>query len=670
MADVAELEDLVKEYLVFRGLNNAAKAFDFDTKNDNRKGMKAEKVMEQLQQCITNSDINHLKEYWKFLNVKIFSTLDETYQKSLEKLETDLFRLYVISAVQSNKSEKVSEFFDKMTHDLVNRIEWKEWFGKLEDEFQKMQQLEAENKKLREKITDLTKRDEMSCGTKSIIDGLKDPYHAANLEIMDDFYVISQETSKQPRKEEGNKTSQTYKWFGKGPSLSSSPKSLPSKTPEPLTSRSLSTPVSKTAADEGTSLPKLAQNLEKKSSTKVSSEDSADTNSNSSATEQKDENNADYTCDGTDISSSTVQKLNSIKSLSTTTDCSSTLPGSLSETTTSDMSSIVILSHEFYKEHSSTINYCSFNQSGRLIASTDLDGIIKTWESQKSMSTKATIMSKKATLISHEWVKKAENLILLGNKSGKVKLFDIENKKSVSEMIIDETLSRIKSISCSPVSETFVCSAVEPGSKRNSHDTSTCREGKLCIMDLETTKLIREINEQKVAPSCITFNSDGRKFLAGFVNGDLGLYDMGSCECIKKWKAHNNPVNTVYISSSNVFSMDNTGTLCSWTNGSLENEYELKHLQGMEDRDQSNDNVGTGKSFAFNSKGNYLICSGINGGFIYELKSDKKLELSAQIGSNESTVTSVDWFSGSHDCTMCLTGSVDGVVRVITLLVD
>lgn len=64
-----------------------------------------------------------------------------------------------------------------------------------------------------------------------------------------------------------------------------------------------------------------------------------------------------------------------------------------------------------------------------------------------------------------------------------------------------------------------------------------------------------------MAPSCITFSSDGRQFLAGFVNGDLGLYDMGSCECIKKWKAHKNAVNTVYIASKNSYSIDNDGVV-------------------------------------------------------------------------------------------------------------
>lgn len=49
MADIAELEDLVKEYLVFRGLTNAAKAFDFDTKNDNKKGMKVSDLIEFIE---------------------------------------------------------------------------------------------------------------------------------------------------------------------------------------------------------------------------------------------------------------------------------------------------------------------------------------------------------------------------------------------------------------------------------------------------------------------------------------------------------------------------------------------------------------------------------------------------------------------------------------------
>lgn len=80
--------------------------------------------------------------------------------------------------------------------------------------------------------------------------------------------------------------------------------------------------------------------------------------------------------------------------------------------------------------------------------------------------------------------------LLLGNKAGRVKLFDIENKKAVSEMLIDENFSRIKNIACSPISETFVCSAIESRNKKNPVDLSTHREGKLCIMDLETTKLI------------------------------------------------------------------------------------------------------------------------------------------------------------------------------------
>lgn len=84
---------------------------------------------------------------------------------------------------------------------------------------------------------------------------------------------------------------QPYKWFGKGPSLSSSPKSLLSKTPEQTTSRSLSTPSSRISLDEGSSSQnsKFTPSLEKKPISKASTEgDCADNNSNSSVTEQKD----------------------------------------------------------------------------------------------------------------------------------------------------------------------------------------------------------------------------------------------------------------------------------------------------------------------------------------------------------------------------------------------
>lgn len=106
------------------------------------------------------------------------------------------------------------------------------------------------------------------------------------------MYNFNRESSRETKKEESNKTSQTHKWFGKGPSLSSSPKSLLSKTPEQTTSRSFSTPSSRLSVDEGSSSSqnsKVTPNSEKKSTPRVPTEgECADSKSNSSVTEQKD----------------------------------------------------------------------------------------------------------------------------------------------------------------------------------------------------------------------------------------------------------------------------------------------------------------------------------------------------------------------------------------------
>lgn len=37
--------------------------------------------------------------------------------------------MYLINAVVNNKPEKVTEFFAKMTPELQNQSEWKDWFS-------------------------------------------------------------------------------------------------------------------------------------------------------------------------------------------------------------------------------------------------------------------------------------------------------------------------------------------------------------------------------------------------------------------------------------------------------------------------------------------------------------------------------------------------------------
>lgn len=49
---------------------------------------------------------------------------------AIRKLENAVLKLYLINAITNNKQEKVTEFFTRMTPELQNQSEWKEWFSK------------------------------------------------------------------------------------------------------------------------------------------------------------------------------------------------------------------------------------------------------------------------------------------------------------------------------------------------------------------------------------------------------------------------------------------------------------------------------------------------------------------------------------------------------------
>jgi hypothetical protein len=50
---------------------------------------------------------------------------------AVRKLENAVLKLYLVNAVASGKTDKVTEFFARFTPELIGQPEWKEWFSKL-----------------------------------------------------------------------------------------------------------------------------------------------------------------------------------------------------------------------------------------------------------------------------------------------------------------------------------------------------------------------------------------------------------------------------------------------------------------------------------------------------------------------------------------------------------
>lgn len=69
-----------------------------------------------------------------------------------------------------------------------------------------------------------------------------------------------------------------------------------------------------------------------------------------------------------------------------------------------------------------------------MIASSDTDGIIKTWSSTPAPQTLATFISQGSAVTALDWVKHSERHFLYGTENGIVRLCDKDERKTVKEL--------------------------------------------------------------------------------------------------------------------------------------------------------------------------------------------------------------------------------------------
>ncbi|XP_075532638.1 WD repeat-containing protein 91 isoform X5 [Dermacentor variabilis] len=230
-------DDLVRDYLRYRGFFASLKAFDSEVKADKDKGFRPDRVVEHLSACIESMDLVGLRDTWSHLDSHIFRRLEQSFIPTVRKLEMALLRMYVVACVTNSRQDKLTEFFDKMAPELHFQAEWKEWFAlpflkcvednpnfqvyftrqwqemmiislrnflsvvyqsmalptllSYDEDMNKMQFLQEENESLKQQLA--AGRPEV-CETADVLVAPEEP--------MDDFYVIAQET---PAAEGGRK---------------------------------------------------------------------------------------------------------------------------------------------------------------------------------------------------------------------------------------------------------------------------------------------------------------------------------------------------------------------------------------------------------------------------------------------------------------------------------
>jgi len=84
---------------------------------------------------LSNYDIRGLMGFWSYLDMRFFCRLEVRFSKSVKKFELCLLRYYLVHAIQHGKKDKVFEFFDIYSQELVGNPDWLSWFCKFSSFF-------------------------------------------------------------------------------------------------------------------------------------------------------------------------------------------------------------------------------------------------------------------------------------------------------------------------------------------------------------------------------------------------------------------------------------------------------------------------------------------------------------------------------------------------------
>lgn len=106
MAQVAFLDSMLREYLVFRGYSNTLKALDLEQRNEKDQHFRAERLIDHFNMAVQTSELNALRSLWLHLDNSLFSKLDQNYAVGKWEIDCSL-HLIQFAFLQPSKSWKI-----------------------------------------------------------------------------------------------------------------------------------------------------------------------------------------------------------------------------------------------------------------------------------------------------------------------------------------------------------------------------------------------------------------------------------------------------------------------------------------------------------------------------------------------------------------------------------
>ncbi|XP_020209527.1 WD repeat-containing protein 91 homolog [Cajanus cajan] len=637
MEKMQHAEELVREFLVFRGFTNTLEAYEAELRTDIGKGFEVDKILDLIFSVyVPNFHADKLLALLRFFKNYLSSSSDTPLLSTLSKLEASLLRFYVVHALHCNRTDKVVEFFALHGTELLQRSQdWTHWFAipykknpHLDPEFRVFfskewyQALHLSSRNFFSEVFNATRLPALL--------KVSSEMNANNLLKRDVLHLNLKLSQLQALLDEKEAQLRQFR------SMEGGVGSL-SNLREESAHLSKDSPEVFPAGTSGVSQTEISQDLVVDGGGNIHSELIGSTTDDDSTFAS-----SDHLRNAADIA---------------------TLKENDEEDYEEDFAEVKVEHQETFLGHTSPISCCRFSASGNNIASASLDGTVRIWtyDTSTPVSRNATIYCG-TEILSLDWECKSDRLLLIGTSDGCIKAWNVDAKRVVCDLNTTEAFPSVLDIKCSPVEPIFVSAAASGGAGSNYMDNLGFAS--LTVWNMKTWKAmtVLPLGEDPPAITSLCFNHNGKILAASAIDGMIHMFDMSAGLQITGWPAHDSSISSILFGpdETSIFSLGSDGKIFEW---SLQNQGQI-----LWSRDCSrfcyplNGSKYSRHEMALDANGRrLLVTSSSVRAPIYQvhghLSGWKTLPHSAPI-------TAVDWHP---TLPIFLTGSADNSVRVTSL---
>ncbi|PWA49402.1 WD repeat-containing protein 91 [Artemisia annua] len=627
MENMKYTEQLIREYLFFRGFTNTLNSFEKDLQTDIAKSYHKDKIFDLIfSSYIPKFQPQNLISLTSFFK-QSFSSDETLLLDTLNKLETSLLRYYIVSCVQLGRVDKVVEFFKDFGDDLMLKDhDWMYWFGisyvknpSLDPIFRvyfTKEWFDGLNLSVRNFLSEVFNGTRIPAllkisSEKHNVNNLKNDIKHLNTRLSQLQALLEEKEAQLSQSRSNISTPRQSSYGGKNESASSTPEI-----------RSSSLPKEPSVSFSG------RQSLDKDSSPPGAKGTSPATDSYGGYSDGKESS----------VDNDELQQ-------------------------EEDFPEVKVDFQETFLGHTSPISCCRFSTSGDNIASASVDGTVRIWtyDSSTSASRNATIYCG-AEIMSLEWDCKSDRLLLIGTADGGIKAWNVDAKRVVCDLSTTDAFPSVLDIKCSPVEPIFVSAAASKG-----HGTSYIDKlgfASLTVWNMRTWKAmtVLPLGNDPPAITSLCFNHNGKILAAAAIDGMIHIFDMSAGLQITGWPAHDSAISSVLFGpdETSIFSLGIDGKVIEW---SLQNQGKILWSRNCNRFCNPENSPYYRHEMALDANGKrLLVTSDSVRAPIYQVQDHMN---GMKTLPHSAAISTVDWHP---TLPIFLTGSVDNSVRVTSIL--